>query len=72
VGEPDREFIFRVAGNPAEVRKWEKGDQVELAKGASLSNKRVWVSSNGEPFESNLSHVLLLAALSSNEQRFLY
>jgi hypothetical protein len=63
VGEPDREFIFHAAGNPAaEVRKWEKGDQVELAKAASPSNKRVWVSSNGDPFGTNLSHVLLLAA----------
>jgi hypothetical protein len=61
VGEPDREFIFHAAGNPAEVRKWEKGDQVELAKAASLSNKRVWVLSNGDPFGSHLSQVLLLA-----------
>lgn len=33
----------------------------ELAKDALLGNKRVWVSSNGDPLGSNLVSVLILA-----------
>jgi hypothetical protein len=52
-------FIGR-DGNGGFASSW-PGWAFELAKSALLSNKRVWVISNGDPFGSNLLQVLLLA-----------
>ena len=51
---------FNVDGNGGFASSW-PGWAFELAKSALLSNKRVWVISNGDPFGSNLLQVLLLA-----------
>ena len=51
---------FNVDGNGGFASSW-PGWAFELAKTAMLSNKRIWVISNGDPFGSNLLQVLLLA-----------
>jgi hypothetical protein len=50
---------FKVDGNGSYGSSW-PGWAFELAKAALLSNKRVWVWSDGVPFGDNLVSVLLL------------
>jgi hypothetical protein len=51
---------FNVDGNGGFASSW-PGWAFELGKSALVSNKRVWVISNGDPFGSNLVQVLILA-----------
>lgn len=51
---------FNIDGNGGFASSWPEW-AFELAKSALLSNKRVWVISNGDPFGSNISMVVLLA-----------